>query len=166
MTRSAAALAALALLIVGGTALGGAPQKITKSGVGELKLGMTAAEARDRGLVGRMQRGCELGGPDTRGAALKRPLKGTVNYTERTPRRVRDITITGGAAARGVGIGDRIKDIKAAYPNAKVDHSTDETFRLTLVKVGKRGGGPLRFGVDVDTKRITLIGVPYIAFCE
>lgn len=146
--------------------MGGAPQKITKHGVGDLKLGMTAKDARARGLVGKMRPGCPLGGDHTRAANLRKPLKGTVNYTDRTPRKVRDITITGGATARGVGIGDRIKDIKAAYPNAKVDHSTDETFRLTLVKVGKRGGGPLRFGVDVDTKKITLIGVPYIAFCE
>ena len=99
-------------------------------------------------------------------ARLKAPLKGSVNYTRNNPRKVRDITITGGAEARGVGIGDRIRDIKDAYPKAKVDHSTDETFELTLVKIPRDGGGKLRFGVSTKTDKITLIGVPYIAFCE
>ncbi len=142
------------------------PQKITREGVGKLRIGMTHAKARDLGLVGRKRRGCPLGGTDTRGARLKPPLEGSVNYTKTAPRRVRDITVRGGAEARSVGIGDRIRDIKAAYPKARVDHSTDETFQLTLVKIPRKGGGKLHFGVSTKTNRITLIGVPYIAFCE
>ena len=139
---------------------------ITPEGVGKLKLGMKHKRAHELGLVGPIRQGCELGGPETRGANLKPPLKGEVNYTRRKPRRVRDITIKGGATARGVGIGDTIADIKDAYPQAKVDHSTDETFLITLVKIPKDGGGKLRFGVSTKTDKITLIGVPYIAFCE
>jgi hypothetical protein len=142
------------------------PQKITRKGVGELRLGMTHQEAHAMGLVGRKRQGCPLGGDDTRAAKLKAPLEGSVNYTRRNPRKVRDITVTGGAKARGVGVGDRIRDIKDAYPKAKVDHSTDETFELTLVKIPRDGGGKLRFGVSTKTDKITLIGVPYIAFCE
>ena len=142
------------------------PQKITRNGVGQLRLGMTHKEARDLGLVGRIRPGCELGGPDTRSARLKAPLEGTVNYTQTKPREVRDISIKGGAEARGVAIGDKIRDIKDAYPKAKVDHSTDETFELTLVKIPRDGGGKLRFGVSTKTHKITVIGVPYIAFCE
>jgi hypothetical protein len=142
------------------------PEKITPAGVGELKVGMKHKRARELGLVGRIRPGCELGGPDTRAATLKAPLRGSVNYTKTKPREVRDITIKGGAEARGVGIGDRIRDIKDAYPQAKVDHSTDETFGLTLVKIPRDGGGKLRFGVSTKTNKITLIGVPYIAFCE
>ena len=142
------------------------PEKITSEGVGKLKLGMKHKRARELGLVGQIRQGCELGGPDTRGANLKPPLRGEVNYTRKKPRRVRDITIKGGAEARGVGIGDTIADIKAAYPKAKVDHSTDDTFLITLVKIPKDGGGKLRFGVSTKTDKITLIGVPYIAFCE
>ena len=156
--------------VAAGTSLAGAqsddPQKITRHGVGELRLGMTHREAHEMGLVGRKRPGCPLGGDHTRSAKLKAPLKGSVNYTRRNPRRVRDITVSGGAEARGVGIGERIRDIKDAYPKAKVDHSTDETFELTLVKIPRDGGGKLRFGVSTKTDRITLIGVPYIAFCE
>jgi hypothetical protein len=143
-----------------------APQKITRHGVGKLQLGMTHKQAFERGLVGRKRPGCELGGPNTRSARLKAPLKGSVNYTQTTPRKIRDITIKGGAEARGVGIGATIRDIKDAFPKARVDHSTDETFLLTLVKIPKDGGGKLRFGVSTKTNRITLIGVPSIAFCE
>jgi hypothetical protein len=159
-------LAAMVAITALAAAQGDDPQKITREGVGKLRIGMTHAKARELGLVGKMRRGCPLGGPDTRGAKLKPPLEGSVNYTKRKPRRVRDITVRGGATARGVGIGDRIRDIKDAYPKAKVDHSTDETFELTLVKIPRKGGGRLQFGVSTNTKRITLIGVPYIAFCE
>ena len=116
--------------------------------------------------MGKIRRGCELGGPNTRSAPLRPPLEGQVNFTLKTPRRVTDITVRGGAKARGVGIGDTIADIKDAYPKAKVDHSTDRTFELTLVRVPKDGGGRLRFGVSTKTKKVTLIGVPFIAFCE
>jgi len=163
-----------AFLVLGAVAAGGSlavaqsedPEKITRKGVGELRLGMTHQEAHSMGLVGRKRPGCPLGGDDTRSARLKAPLEGSVNYTRRNPRKVRDITIKGGAEARGVGIGDRIRDIKDAYPKAKVDHSTDETFELTLVKIPRDGGGKLRFGVSTKTDKITLIGVPDIAFCE
>lgn len=167
MTRLlAVALAA----VLGVSALAGAqagdPEKITPEGVGKLKVGMKHKRARELGLVGRIGPGCELGGPNTRSAQLKPPLRGSVNYTLTKPRRIRDITIKGGAEARGVGIGDTIPDVKAAYPKAKVDHSTDDTFLLTLVKIPKDGGGKLRFGVSTKTDKITVIGVPYIAFCE
>jgi hypothetical protein len=163
---AAVALASVLAVTALAAAQGNDPLKVTPQGVGKLKLGMKHKRARELGLVGKMRGGCPLGGTDTRAAKLKAPLEGSVNYTRKNPRRVRDISITGGAEARGVGIGDRIRDIKDAYPKAKVDHATDETFELTLVKIPREGGGKLRFGVSTKTDRITLIGVPYIAFCE
>ena len=76
--------------------------------------------------------------------------------------------MTEGGAARGVGIGDSIRDIKKEFPKAKVDHSTDHTFLLTLVRVPKKHGGGTRFtfGVSTKSKHVKLIGIPFIAFCE
>ncbi len=143
-----------------------AAKQITPAGVGAVKLGATFQDLRAQGLVGRIRRGCELGGPKTRSAKLLAPLKGGVNFTLTKPRKVTDIVVRGGARARGVGIGAKIPKIKAAFPKAVVDHSTDSVFGITLVKIPKSGGGRLQFAVSTTTKRTTLIGVPFIAFCE
>jgi hypothetical protein len=143
-----------------------APKKITAKGVGGVRIGMRYTTLRARGLVGRIRHGCELGGPNTRSAPLRAPLQGTVNFTLTAPRRVTDITIRGGAKARGVGIGAKPARIKAAFPKVRADHSTDSTFLLTLYKVPRNGGGRMVFAVDTGTKRTTLIGVPFVAFCE
>jgi hypothetical protein len=160
------ALAGCAALAAGvGTAAATGP-KITPAGAGAVKLGATYSQLRARHLVGAIGKGCELAGPNARAASLSAPLKGTVDFTMSTPRKVVDISVRGGATARGVGIGATIPQIKAAFPKAKVDHSTDHTFALTLVRIPKNGGGRLQFGVDTKTHRVVLIGVPLIAFCE
>lgn len=140
-------------------------QRITADGVGRVKLGKTFRELRRAGLVGRLRPGCELA-ENTRSARLKPPLRGGVNFTQSLPRKVTDIAIEGGAKARGVGIGSTIRQIRAAFPKARVDHSDEDVFRLTFVKIPRDGGGRMRFGVSVDTHRTTIIGVPFIAFCE
>ena len=171
LLSAAAAIAAGGALVIGSSAAQGpsgqaAAKRITAAGVDGVKLGMTHARLRQLGLVGPIRKGCELGGPNTRSARLRAPLTGQVNYTLTTPRRVTDITIRGGATARGVGIGAKIPAIKAAFPKAIVDHTTDRIFRLTLVRIPKSGGGRITFGVSTVTKRTTIIGVPRIAFCE
>jgi hypothetical protein len=143
-----------------------APQKITAAGVGDVKLGMRYTQLRDEQLVGALRPGCELAGPQARSARLRLPLKGSVDFTQTTPRRATTITVTGGALARGVGIGNTTKAIKRAYPKAVVDHSTDSMFGITLVKVPKGSGGRLQFAVDTKTRKVTSIGIPNIAFCE
>jgi hypothetical protein len=158
--------AAIAVLMLALPASAAAPKKITKNGVGDVKLGMTFKELRDQGLVGKLRHGCELGGPNTRSARLRSPLRGTVDFTQTTPRKVTNITIRRGARARGVKVGDRIRDIKDAYPKAKVIRSTEDVFGVWLVRVPRNGGGRITFSVPVDTKRIDLIGVPFIPFCE
>jgi hypothetical protein len=174
MTRSLGATAALAaagaILIGGGPAPGdsrdAAVKRITAAGVGQVELGRTHRSLRAAGLVGRLRRGCELGGPNTREARLKAPLEGFVTYSLRAPRRAREITVSGGAEARGVGVGATIPQIRSAFPEARVVRETEEVFGVTLVQVPKRGGGKLSFAVDVDTRKVTLIGIPGIAFCE
>ena len=161
-----------ALLLIGAVSADAGPtariaaKKITAEGVGQVKLGMTFKQAREKGLIGKLRPGCELGGPETRSARLRSPLRGFVNFTLTKPRKINNILITRGARARGVKVGDRIKDIKDAYPGAKVNKDTEEIFGIWLVRVPKSAGGPIRFSVPVATKRIDAIGVPFIPFCE
>jgi hypothetical protein len=164
--RPSLLLALIVTLVVAGTAFA-ATAVITPVRVDGVHLGDTHADLRARGKVGPIRPGCELA-PNTRSAKLKAPLKGSVNYTLSSPRKVDSITITGGARARGVGIGSKIAQIKAKFPHAKVDHSTEQVFQLTLVKTPMRphSGGRIMFGVSTQTKRTTIIGVPFIAFCE
>jgi hypothetical protein len=161
-----------ALVLIGAASADAGPtariaaKKITAEGVGQVKLGMTFKQAREEGLIGKLRPGCELGGPETRTARLRSPLRGFVNFTLTKPRKINNILITRGARARGVKVGDRIKDIKDAYPGAKVNKDTEEIFGIWLVRVPKSAGGPIRFSVPVATKRIDAIGVPFIPFCE
>jgi hypothetical protein len=173
ITRSTtAALAALTLLgVLAATALGGpaAPlpaKKVTNEGVGQVKLGKTHMQLRQQGLVGRLRAGCELGGGNTRSARLLAPLRGQVDYSLTNPRIAKSILIRRGATAKGVGRGDTIPEIKAKFPHARVNKDTEEVFGLWLVTVPKRDGGKFQFAVDADTERVTVMGVPIIAFCE
>ena len=174
MRRTLAVTAALVMagaVAIGASAATGptariAAKKITGEGVGQVKLGMTFQEARDKHLIGNLRPGCELGGPETRSARLRSPLRGSVDFTLTTPRKIANIAVTRGARARGVKVGDRIKDIKDAYPGAKVNKDTEDVFGIWLVRVPKSAGGPIRFSVPVATKRIDAIGVPFIPFCE
>ena len=47
------------------------------------------------------------------------------------------ITIRGGAAARGVGVGDTLADITAAFPKRKIIRATEPIFGFTRVKIPK-----------------------------
>jgi hypothetical protein len=83
-----------------------------------------------------------------------------------SPRKVKNILMRGGKTARGVGFGSTIDEIKAAYPDARVDHSPEGTFELTLVKVPRGDGGRMQFAVDINTDETTFVGIPLIPFCE
>jgi hypothetical protein len=141
-------------------------QKITPTRVGQVRLGMTAEALRERRLVGPLRQGCELAGPGARTARLRAPLRGSVDFTRREPRRARNIAVRGGAAARGVRVGSRRAAIRAAFPRARFDASTEDVFGVTLVRIPKGGGGRMQMTVSVRTGRVTEIGIPYIAFCD
>ena len=144
----------------------GSAVRFTGQGVGDVQIGDRFRALRDAGLVGPLKPGCELAGPGQRSAKLKGTTKGFVDLTRTTPRRVRSITLSGGARARGVGIGSTIRQIRAAFPGAKVDHGSDDTLGVTLVKVPRSKGGRFHFGVSTMTNKTTVIGIPTIAFCE
>ncbi len=163
---SAAAVAVAASATAPAVTVRAAPKQITASGVGAVKLGRAHGSLHMAGLVGKITKGCELAGPNTRSARLRAPLTGSVDYTQTSPRKVTNITVLRGAAARGVGIGATAADIKQAFPKVVVNHSTDETFGMTLHVVPKRDGGKLTFGVDTATKKVTIIGIPNIPFCD
>jgi hypothetical protein len=162
--RSLLALAALLCATAVPLADAAAP-KITSKGVGRVKLHRTFASLHRAHLIGHLRRGCELSGPNLRVAKLRAPLQGTVQFFK--PRlRAFQITVTGGAKARGVGVGATIAQIKAKFPKAKVDHSGEGTFGLTFVNVPRGGGGKLQFGVSTRTHKATMIGIPTLSFCE
>ena len=165
MRRTLVATAVAALVLGPGAAVAAAPKKITPAGVGQVKLGKTFKELRRQGLVGKLRPGCELA-ENTRTARLRSPLRGAVNFTQSNPRLVNDITIRRGAKARGVGIGDTLADIKAKFPKRKVDHTQEGVFGLTFVHIPNKAHVKEQFAIDVNTKKITLIGVPFIAVCE
>ncbi len=161
-----AATAAAAAPAATVTAAAAAPATITAAGVGAVRLGRTYRSLRAAGKLGKVVRGCELGGPRTRAAPLRAPLRGSAGLTLGSPRRVATIVVLGGATARGVGIGATSAAIRKAFPRATFDHRSEAMFGLTFVRVPKGGGGRLEFGVDPKTKRVTLIGIPRIPLCE
>ena len=147
-------------------AAGAAAPRITPAGVGAIRRGRTYTALRRAALLGKLVPGCELGGLRTRSAALRAPLSGHVDLTLRSPRRVASILVRGGATARGVGIGSTSAAVRRAFARAKIDHRGDAVLGLTIVRVSRRAGGPLEFGVDTKTKQVTLIGIPRIPICE
>ena len=70
--------------------------------------------------------------------------------------------MTGGAAARGVKVRDRLREVRRKFPNVKVDRSTEPTFGIALATapVG------IQFAVGAKSRRVQAIGVPQIPFCE
>ena len=56
--------------------------------------------------------------------------------------------------------------VDAKRLKGKVDHSTESVFSITLVKIPRGGGGRIQFGIDTATHKVTLIGIPFIPFCD
>ncbi len=143
-----------------------APKIVTPQGVGGVTLGARYTTLRAMGLVGPIGLGCEAAGPQARSATLSAPLQGSVDFTFTTPRRVKTITVRGGAAARSIHVGSTGNALRRAFPSARFDHSSDALFGATFVSVPRHGGGPLGFTVSATTQRVQLIAVPSVVACE
>jgi hypothetical protein len=140
--------------------------EITPAGVGGVTLGAKYRTLHRQHLLKKIRRGCEFGGPRTRSAPLAPPLQGSVEFSLKTPRRVRNIGVTGGATARGVGVGSTLAQVQSAFPGATVIHDTEQVFEVTLVHVPPAAGGKLEFAVDIHTGLVTIVGIPFVPFCE
>jgi hypothetical protein len=143
-----------------------AAAKITAAGVDGIKLGASYTSVRLAHKIDKAVQGCNLSGPNARNAKLRAPLKGIVVLTQSRPRRIRTIVVSGGAKAKGVGVGATFAKIKAAFPGTKLDHSTDGVFGISIARVKKSAGGPVHFAVSTRTHKVTQIGVPTLSFCE
>jgi len=140
--------------------------EFSSAGVNGVTLGAKYRRLHRQNLIGKIRRGCPLGGPRSRSAPLVAPVQGSAELSLKTPRRVRNIGIIGGATARGVGIGSTLAQVQSAFPGASVNHETEQTFLFTLVKVPPGAGGRFEFAVDVQSGRVTLIGIPAVPLCE
>ena len=159
------ALAAGAVLLaapaVAAPARPGAAQ-ITSAGVDGVKVGASYVSLRLAGKIAKATRGCELAGPKARASKLRAPLKGSVNFPISRPLKVDTITVTGGAKAKGVGVGSTRAAVKAAFPHVKIRH----VLGITLARVPKADGGPFEFSLGTAGTRVDAIGIPHLAFCE
>jgi hypothetical protein len=136
--------------------------KISGAGVDGVKVGASYTALRLAHKIAKATRGCELAGPQARAARLLAPLKGSVDLGVSRPRKVGTITVTGGARAKGVGVGSTRAAVKQAFPQAKFRH----VLGLTLARVPKSEGGPFEFSLGVAGKKVDAIGIPHLAFCE
>ena len=160
----AAVLASAGALAV--QAIAATPDTVTRRGVDGVKLGAKWRVLHERDLVARKRPGCELDGPKARSARLRIRARGFVNLTKSRPRRVDNIQLRSGAQAKGVGFGDTRADIEAAFPNAEFIDGAEEQFGITIAQIPESDGGPFQFGIDTTSKAITLMGVPFLSFCE
>jgi hypothetical protein len=155
-----ALLAGLALTATAVAAPGAA--KISGAGVDGVKVGASYTSLRLAHKIAKATRGCELAGPQARSAELLAPLKGSVDLTITRPRKVDTITVTGGAKAKGVGVGSTRAAVKHAFPKAKFRR----TLGITIAKVPKSEGGVFEFSLGPGGKKVDAIGIPHLAFCE
>jgi hypothetical protein len=139
-----------------------AAAKITGAGVDGVKVGASYTSLRLAHKIAKATRGCELAGPQARSAKLVAPLKGSVDLTISTPRKVDTITVLGGARAKGVGVGSTRAAVKAAFPRAKFRH----VLGITIARVPKSESGPFEFSLGSAGKKVDAIGIPHLAFCE
>ena len=139
---------------------------VTPTGVGALRLGMTAAAARARRLVGRVGPGCEFS-PDQRIARLLPPLRGTAVF-EGPEVQLQSITLTGGVTtSHGVGVGTSATEMLASYPQGEYEQPDPSSpFPFGFFRLERGGEVWLTMLVDPQSQRVTQIDLPNPAFCD
>lgn len=161
----AATITALALLAatamsapvrMKGNATRASPVSVTSKGIGDVELRSRYSALRAERLLGRLQPSCSFG--RSRRASLRNGADGFAFVTNSRPRRVKGVVADGNAQASGVAIGDSLREVRRAFPNA--------AFHRGLVRVPDKQGGPLSFALSGKPKRVTAIGAPDIAYCE
>jgi hypothetical protein len=158
---------AVVVCVAGTGAAQAAAVQITSTRVGAIHLHERFSKLRAEGRVGKLRTNCELSGTNSKGAALKAPLRGSVGLSAGPVRRVRVITVTSrNAKARGIGVGSTRRARRAAFPKARFDHSSDSVFGITIVKIPRSEGGPWQLGLDTSTHKVTVVGVPALSFCD
>jgi hypothetical protein len=156
--------------VVGGGGAAAAPGAkalvVTNSGVGAVKLGMSAATLRGKGLIGGLRKGCPFD-PGQRVAPLRAPLSGWATFGS-GGNGLTQVTIEGGAeTARHVAVGSTAAEARSAYPTARYQApGTADPFAQGFLWVPSLNHPKMTFTVDPDSRTVEAIAVPAPAFCE
>lgn len=162
--------AVLPASLLGGAGAAAAPGAkapvVTNRGVGAVHLGASAATLRQKNLIGKLRRGCELE-PGQRVAPLRAPLRGWATFGA-GGHGVTQLTIEGGAeTARHVAVGSTAAEARSAYPNARYQApGTADPFAQGFLWVPSLAHPKMTFVVEPGSRTVEAIAVPAPAFCE
>jgi hypothetical protein len=140
---------------------------ISFSGVGQIKLGMTLAEAR------KASRRTILGGQevtkDCRHDTLlpRRWGLGTLRF--KTKIRVLYVSRTAMPTRRGIRVNDTLTELQSAYPTGLTERASDVSFDTRIFELQGTGGREMQFSVNSQTNRIFQIATglrPEVDFAE
>lgn len=171
-TLAVLAASALCLLVAAATvsALGSAAKPKLKpagpNGIGAVKIGSTAGSLQKRGLIGKLQRGCELD-PGQRIASLSRPLRGIAIFSGGGNKVTALSSAIGWETKAGVHPGMKVGKALAAYPkHVYVKAKDNPTFGLGFIFVPNKKSTKMAFIVDPTKGAVVQIGIPTLSLCE
>lgn len=140
---------------------------LTPTGLADLMIGMTEAEASETRLIGEVGPGCELS--MSRQADLRFPLAsgdvvGSVDFFEGP---LSTISVTDGVTTEaGIRVGEDLTAAQSTYgADLDVDRSFEEMFRIWIATISL-DDGTIDLVIDPATEEITSMAAPHVAFCE
>jgi hypothetical protein len=139
---------------------------VTSRGVGAVHLGASASALRQKNLIGKLRKGCELE-PGQRVAPLRAPLRGWATFGA-GGHGVTQLTIEGGAeTARHIAVGSTATQARSAYPNARYEApGTADPFAQGFLWVPSLAHPKMTFVIEPGSRNVEAITVPAPAFCE